>query len=131
MNFSGADSFIHKEGNSMYRLNVLDLKYEKFSIKIQQLRAKAGLSKKSKEMNWLDAPHALTEIRNSLVHPEHKKRGKYDIQIFIEAHNLSQWYLEMSILAICNYKGKYYNRLISGQRVGDIDNVPNVPWVVN
>jgi len=27
---------------------------------------------KEKEHKWLDAPHALTEIRNSLVHPEHK-----------------------------------------------------------
>ena len=24
------------------------------------------------QINWLDAPHALTDIRNSLVHPEHK-----------------------------------------------------------
>ncbi len=36
------------------------------------------LCKLSKEFNWTDSPHALTEIRNSLVHPEHKQQGKYD-----------------------------------------------------
>ena len=86
----------------------------------------SALSKKSRGMNWLDAPHALTEIRNSLIHPEHKKHGKFDTDIFIEAHNLSLWYLEMSILAICAYTGNYHNRLIGTQWVGETE---KVPWV--
>jgi len=83
-----------------------------------------ALCKKSKENNWLDGPHALTEIRNSLVHPEHKKHGKYDTNIFIEAHSLSLWYLELSILAICKYSGIYSNRLEKNKYVGIVENVP-------
>ena len=86
----------------------------------------SALSQKSKEYNWLDAPHALTEIRNSLVHPEHKKHGKFEIDIFIEAHTLSLWYLEMSILAICKFNGVYSNRLVSNKYVGTVE---NVPWI--
>jgi len=71
---------------------------------------------------WLDAPHALTEIRNSLVHPEHKRRGQFS-RAQDEAWNLGLWYLEMSILALCGYSGTYGNRLTQ-QRVGQTGNVP-------
>ena len=78
-----------------------------------------GLSKK---FNWLDAPHALTEIRNSLVHPEHKRCGQL-AGAYYEAWNLGLWYLEMGMLAICGYSGTYGNRL--NQRwVGQVEEVP-------
>ena len=50
------------------------------------------------QINWTDAPHALTEIRNSLVHPEHRRRGQVD-STDDEAWNLGLWYLEMGILS--------------------------------
>ena len=74
------------------------------------------------KMKWLDAPHALTEIRNSLIHPEHKKRHQFDSAYF-EAWNLGLWYLEMGILAICGYNGTYGNRLDLKRR-GQVENVP-------
>ena len=74
------------------------------------------------QMNWLDAPHALTEIRNSLVHPEHKRRGQLD-NVYYEAWNLGLWYLEMSILAVCGYSGTYANRL-KQRWVGQVEEVP-------
>ncbi|MDT8390815.1 MAG: hypothetical protein RRC34_09950 [Lentisphaeria bacterium] len=76
----------------------------------------------AKKNNWLDAPHALTEIRNSLMHPEHKKKGEFN-SLFYEAWKLCLWYLEMSILAICGYSGTYGNRL-KQRRVGQVENVP-------
>lgn len=74
------------------------------------------------KMKWSDAPHALTEIRNSLVHPEHKKRGQLS-SAYYEAWNLGLWYLEMGILAICGYEGTYGNRL-KQRWVGQVENVP-------
>jgi len=76
------------------------------------------------QINWLDAPHALTEIRNSLVHPEHKRRVQFG-NAYYEAWNLGLWYLEMSILAVCGYSGTYGNRL--KQRA--LGQTENVPWV--
>jgi len=75
------------------------------------------------QMNWLDAPHALTEIRNSLVHPEHKRRGQFG-NVYYEAWNLGLWYLEMGILAICGYSGTYGNRL----RQRWVGQTEDVPW---
>lgn len=83
-----------------------------------ELQALANNSK----MKWLDAPHALTEIRNSLVHPEHKKRGQLS-SAYYEGWNLGLWYLEMGILGVCGYKGTYGNRL-KRRWVGQVENVP-------
>lgn len=82
------------------------------------------LGKEAKKDNWLDAPHALTVIRNSLVHPEHKKHGKYNFNIFNESHILSLWYLEISILAICRFNGKYSNRVNRGS-------IEDMPYMEN
>jgi len=38
--------------------------------------------------SWIDAPQAITEIRNSIVHPEHKQRGNYKVVVMHEAWNL-------------------------------------------
>jgi len=81
------------------------------------------LQELSRQFNWLDAPHAFTEVRNSLVHPEHKSRGKTDKAIF-EAWNLGLWYLEMSILRLCGYEGTYSNRLHLGKWIGEVEEVP-------
>lgn len=81
------------------------------------------LIKLSRQFNWLDAPHALTEIRNSLIHPDHKRRGQLD-NVYYEAWKLGLWYLELGILAVCGYSGTYRSRLkcnFPGQ--GE-----NVPW---
>ena len=80
------------------------------------------LQKLAKQRNWIDAPHALTKIRNSLVHPEHKQRGKL-YSAYYEAWNLGLWYLEMGILAICGYSGTYGNRL-KQRSVGEVEKVP-------
>lgn len=76
----------------------------------------------SGQMKWWDASHALTEIRNSLVHPEHKHRSCFR-NAYYEAWNLGLWYLEMGILAICDYSGTYGNRL-KQRWVGQTEDVP-------
>lgn len=80
------------------------------------------LQRLASNMNWLDAPQALTEVRNSLVHPEHKHRGQFGTA-YSEAWNLGLWYLEMGILAICGYSGTYGNRF-KQRWVGQVEDVP-------
>jgi hypothetical protein len=83
------------------------------------------LQKLAKQFKWIDAPHAIIEIRNSLVHPEHKRRGQFG-KAFFPAWNLGQWYLELALLRICDYSGTYSNRLILSKYVGDVE---PVPWI--
>ena len=66
----------------------------------------------SNERNWTDSPQALTEIRNNLVHAG--RRGiELDGDGYIEAWLLATWLLELTILALCDFKGEYWNRVSS------------------
>jgi hypothetical protein len=73
-----------------------------------------------------DAFHAITTIRNQLVHS--KKKNKLKHMATFEAWNLAQWYVEMCLLRAMEYKGQYANRLTRNKWVGDTE---LVPWVKN
>jgi hypothetical protein len=98
------------------------LLFSSLGIPLEIPKETPEIEKLAKKFSWLDAPHALTEIRNSLVHPEHKKRGQLD-SVYYEAWNLGLWYLEMGLLAICDYSGTYGNRL-KQRLVGQVEDVP-------
>ena len=66
----------------------------------------------SKERNWTDTPQALTEIRNKLVHAG-RKELKLTTKGYVEAWLLATWLLELTILALCDFKGEYWNRMSS------------------
>ena len=76
----------------------------------------------SSQFGWIDAPNALTEIRNSLVHPEHKQHGKFE-ESYFEAWNYGLWFLELALLRICGYSGKYRNRM-KAEIIGQVEDVP-------
>ena len=73
----------------------------------------------SKERNWPDSPKAITEIRNKLVHARGEEL-KLNGAGYLEGWLLSTWLLELTILALCNFQGEYWNRL---KRVKE-----PVPW---
>ena len=79
----------------------------------------SDLTNLAKQLNWEDVPHSLTEIRNAVVHPEHKRKGQIK-DIYYDAWRVAIEYLELSILAFCGYTGQYYSR-IKEQNI-------NVPW---
>jgi hypothetical protein len=63
-----------------------------------------------------------TEMRNALVHPQHKKRDQVHDPL-LEAWNLGLWYLELIVYKICGYSGNYRNRL-TARFAGEVENVP-------
>ena len=71
-----------------------------------------------KQNPFEDIPHVISEIRNSVVHPDPKR--ELDSPVFFEGWKLSMWYLDTIILALCGHNGKYRNRLIA--------EVETVPW---
>lgn len=79
--------------------------------------ANKGFKKNAK---WMDAPHAITDIRNSLVHPVRKKNVN---DCYVDAWKLSLWYLELSVLAVCGYNGTYTSRM-TAKSVIDSESVP-------
>jgi len=98
------------------------LLFSSLGIPLEIPKETPEIVKLAKKFCWLDAPHALTEIRNSLVHPEHKRRGQLH-SAYYEAWNLGLWYLEMGLLAVCGYSGTYGNRL-KHRIVGQVEKIP-------
>jgi len=113
------------EANGFKNLRASDkfrLLFSSLDIPIDIPTSLSEMTKFAGQFNWLDSPHALTEMRNSLVHPEHKRRGQYS-DAYFEAWNLGLWYLELALLRICGYVGSYCNRL-NARWVGTIEDVP-------
>ena len=82
-------------------------------------------NKLRKLKNVFSGPHAITTVRNDLVHP---RQTLADVSFYVhaEAWNLGQWYVEMILLKELCYQGLYWNRL---SRL-DANNpaIEPVPW---
>ena len=102
--------------------NQFRLLFSSLDIPIDIPKPCAGISKIAKQSHWLDSPHAMTEIRNSLIHPENKKRDQFK-DAYLETWCLGLWYLELALLRIFNYKGTYRNRLTAKWH-GEVEDVP-------
>ncbi len=81
------------------------------------------LKKKAKGWNWTDGAQAFVEIRNSIVHPPKGKEARAEAPIY-QACLLGQWYLELVLLRLFDFKGKYSNRTAKTRYVGQIEPVP-------
>jgi hypothetical protein len=113
----GADGFKDLRASDKFRLL-----FSSLDIPIDIPASLPELQGLAKQFKWLDAPHAITEVRNSLVHPEHKRSGQFD-EAFYPVWNLGQWYLELALLRICDYSGTYGNRLVQ-RWIGEVETVP-------
>ncbi|MCC6428366.1 MAG: hypothetical protein IT435_16285 [Phycisphaerales bacterium] len=83
----------------------------------------------TKEYQWPDGPAAVTEIRNALVHANPSKRRRIldrGFGVRCDAWQLGQWYLELVLLRIFDYRGHYSNRLRRNAWRGE--EVEQVPW---
>ena len=77
----------------------------------------------AKKFKYIDSPHFMTEIRNAIVHPEHKRHKDFS-NLYYEAWRLGMWYLELAILRLCDYDDTYANRLPDEHWIGQVEEVP-------
>ena len=65
------------------------------------------------EITVNDGPEAIVQIRNAIVHSQMEKRKKLNslsFEVRYEALRLSIWYIEISLLKILGFEGKYNNQ---------------------
>lgn len=110
--------FKSRNASDRFRLLFSDLNIKFLDI----LPKDCPLDKLATTLRLDDLPHALTEVRNSLVHPYHRYRGRFK-ESYFDAWRLGLWYLELVILAVCGYSGTYQNR-ITAEWVWDVEDVP-------
>lgn len=115
---------IIKDENSIDKLNVSDrirLILDKLNVPSDIPPACKELKKAAESKNWADLPHALTELRNGLVHPKKRER-LYQVTpgAVWDAVRVGIQYLELGILWMLGYKGSYWDRIS--------DKNAAVPW---
>ena len=83
---------------------------------LQETRINTVIPQSCKELRMVcrteslcEGPEILAKIRNDLVHSE--MRSKICLEAYLEARDLGQWYVELLLLRLFGYKGKYANRL--------------------
>lgn len=80
-----------------------------------------------KAPNVEDGPGVVCSVRNAIVHAgdsSEEKKGRTP-EVIYQAWVLGQWYLELAVLAILEYRGQYSNRT---RRTRYSHEVENVPW---
>lgn len=102
----------------------LRLLFSSLNLPIGIGAATPEIQKVASSFKWVDAPHAMTDIRNELVHPVSKKQVA---DCFFDAWKLSLWYLELSLLALCGYDDTYTSRLTAKC----VTESERVPWGKN
>ena len=78
-----------------------------------------------RKKEWKDTPDAINKLRNDLIHPKASlaiSRSK----VVPEIWRLAQWYVELFILALCGYTGRYSRRTRREMWIGDVETVPMV-----
>ena len=76
----------------------------------------------AEEHDWKHGPHALTELRNDMIHAK-QRYETVPSGVHYEAKNLGLWYVEMVLLRFFKYCGVYSNRLVE-RWVGEVEPVP-------
>ena len=82
------------------------------------------------EKQIIDAPDAIVQIRNAIVHSQVEKRKKLssiNYKAKYEALQLCLWYIEMTLLKILEYDDKYHNRTSS--EIIKSKKIEYVPWL--
>jgi hypothetical protein len=77
---------------------------------------------------WMNGAQTFCAIRNNITHaaPENRERlTDISVAARVEARQLGLWYVELILLRLFNYEGRYFNRLPKGIRyIGDLEPVP-------
>ena len=79
----------------------------------------------AQQQSWSHGPHAFVDVRNALAHPT-SKLGPVSASVYAEAQRLGQWYIELMLLHLFGYSGRYLNRL--GHAAGHGPPIEDVPW---
>ena len=85
------------------------------------------LTQTSATYRWSTAPAALVGIRNKIIHPQLRNRRVYvaiDLDSKIQICRWCIWLVELSILYMLGYSGRYDSRIAT-----DGMGFPLVPWI--
>lgn len=118
-----------KDGESISAANKIRLLLSQFHTKIELPKSFENLKTYLDSSNDIhDEIDLFVQIRNSIIHSQEEKRkklSKIPTQVKYEAQQLGLWYLEISLLKILKFAGKYSNRC--SEKFGPKENEEYLP----
>ncbi|RDC64028.1 hypothetical protein [Adhaeribacter pallidiroseus] len=119
-----------KDAASILASNKIRLLLSLLNIDFEIPSAFLHLQSIAKRLEAEDAPDVFVKIRNAIVHSQEVKRKEltnmHD-EVKHEALQLALWYIELSLLYILKFDGKYFNRTLVDYSAIESDEV-FVPW---
>jgi len=103
-----------KDGESISAANKIRLMLSQFNTNIELPESFVNIKSyldSNKDIH--DEIDLFVQIRNSIIHSQEEKRkklSKIPNKVKYEAQQLGLWYIEISLLKILKFKGKYRNR---------------------
>jgi hypothetical protein len=82
-----------------------------------------GLRRVRANTPW-DGPAAIAWLRNDIVHANRHQVHGGRWKVWYQGWRLALWYLELAVLAVVGYDGRYRNRLSDEVHVGAVEPVP-------
>lgn len=103
-----------KDGESISAANKIRLLLSQFNTNIELPKYFENIKSYLASNNDIhDEIDLFVQIRNSIIHSQEEKRkklSKIPNKVKYEAQQLGLWYIEISLLKILKFKGKYRNR---------------------
>ncbi|MGQ4427186.1 hypothetical protein ACN6LL_002025 [Streptomyces violaceoruber] len=70
-------------------------------------------------------PEIITRMRNGVIHPKRRIGARrYDVEVWIDAWQLSQYYLLLATLAYVGYEGSFRSPIAESKYAGSVETVP-------
>ncbi|MFV7235328.1 hypothetical protein [Flavobacterium sp. ZB4R12] len=119
-----------KDSENINAANKIRLLISQLDINYTVPKKFTSLQNFLKSEKLIDAPEAVVQIRNAIVHSQEEKRIKLsniENKSKQEALELCIWYIEMALLKVLNFKGNYCNRC--SENLFTSAKVENLPWM--
>lgn len=104
---------IGKDSENINAANKIRLLLSQINLNYSIPKKFTSLNRFLKAEKLIDAPEAVVQIRNAIVHSQEEKRtklNKIENMAKYEALQVCIWYIEVALLKILDYKGNYTNR---------------------
>lgn len=104
---------IGKDSENINAANKIRLLLSQLNLNYSIPKKLTYLDKFLKAEKLVDAPEAVVQIRNAIVHSQEEKRAKLnkiENMAKYEALQICIWYIEVALFKILDYKGDYTNR---------------------
>lgn len=101
--------------------------FEELEINLEEANNYLSKNIPKDNNNFNNSIEFIVEMRNQVIHP--RKSSLYKIKNLKTAYYLGKWLIDMVMLKLLDYNGRYKNSLSDSKWTGDVENGGSNYWV--